>query len=87
MLESTHPYDIVDEAGKAVEKTTSWMLECQIPAKKILSDLFQEQTDTAGLPKILKFSDAVIAGCLVGCAVNSFLVSGAFNPETELSLP
>jgi len=87
LLESTHPYDIVDEAGKAVEKTTSWMLECQIPAKKILSDLFQEQTDTAGLPKILKFSDAVIAGCLVGCALNSFLVSGAFNPETELSLP
>jgi hypothetical protein len=63
------------------------MLECQIPAKKILCDLFQERTDTSGLPKILKSSDAVIAGCLVGCAVNSILLSGAFNSETELSSP
>ena len=87
LLESMHPYDVVDETGKAVEKTISWMLECQIPAKKILCDLFQERTDTSGLPKILKSSDAVIAGCLVGCAANSFLVSGAFNSETELSSP
>ncbi|MFM8717588.1 MAG: hypothetical protein ACKOF3_12530, partial [Spartobacteria bacterium] len=87
LLESVHPYDVVDETGHAVEKTISWMLECQIPAKKILCDLVQERTDTSGLPKILKSPDAVIAGCLVGCAVNSFLAGEAFKTEIELSLP
>jgi DNA (cytosine-5)-methyltransferase 1 len=87
LCDGTHPYAIVDETGKAVEKAISWVLESQIPSKKILCDLFQERTDTSGLPKILKVSDAVIAGCWVGCALNSLLASHAFNPEAELSTP
>jgi DNA (cytosine-5)-methyltransferase 1 len=87
LCDGVHPYAIVDETGKAVEMTISWILERQIPAKKILCDLFQERSDTPGLPKILKVCDAVIAGCWVGCALNSLLASRAFNPETELSTP
>jgi DNA (cytosine-5)-methyltransferase 1 len=87
LCDGTHPYAIVDEIGKAVEKTIAWLVESQIPAKKILCDLFQERADTSGLPKILKVSEAVIAGCWVGCAANSFLASGDFNPESKLSMP
>jgi hypothetical protein len=83
----THPYDIVDEAGRTVEKAIFWIREHQIPAKKILCDLFQERADTSGLPKILKVSEAVIAGCRVGCAANAILASPHFNQTDEFSAP
>jgi DNA (cytosine-5)-methyltransferase 1 len=85
--DGTHPYDLVDEAGKAVENAISWLCEHHIPSKKILCDLFQEPADTSGLPKILKVSDAVIAGCWVGCAANAILASPLFNPVGEFSAP
>lgn len=81
-----HPYSIVDETGKAVEMAVRWIHDRQIPAKKILCDLFQERADTSGLPKILKVAEAVIAGCRVGCAANRFLGSPVFNPAGELSV-
>jgi DNA (cytosine-5)-methyltransferase 1 len=85
--DGTHPYDLVDEAGKAVEKAICWIRDHQIPSKKILCDLFLGHADTSGLPKILKVSDAVIAGCRVGCAANAILASPLFNPNSEFSAP
>jgi DNA (cytosine-5)-methyltransferase 1 len=85
--DGTHPYDLVDEVGKAVEKVISWIRERQIPAKKILCDLFQDRADTSGLPKILKVSEAVIAGCLIGCAANTVLAGSHFNHAEEFSAP
>ena len=85
--DGTHPYDLVDESGKAVAKAISWLREHQIPAKKILCDLFQDRADTSGLPKILKVSEAVIAGCLIGCAANAILADAHFNHAVETSAP
>lgn len=87
LQDGMHPYDIVDEAGRTVEKAIFWIREHKIPARKILCDLFQGQADTSGLPKILKASEAVIAGCRVGCDANAILAGPHFNHADGFSAP
>jgi hypothetical protein len=78
-----HPYEIVDEIGNIAEKTIQWLAETAIPSKAILCDLLQDRSAAPGLPKLLKVSDAVLAGCLVGCAWNRRLAEVDFNLAPE----
>ena len=78
-----HPYEIVDEIGNIAEKTIQWLAETAIPSKAILCDLLQDRSAAPGLPKLLKVSDAVLAGCLVGCAWNRRLADVDFNLEPD----
>jgi DNA (cytosine-5)-methyltransferase 1 len=78
-----HPYEIVDRIGETVTAILQSIERNKIPAKRIVSDILEPNTDRVGLPKVLRNSEGVLAGMLVGCACNRMLSS----PEFERALP
>lgn len=77
-----HPYDVVDIIGQATEDVINILMECENMSEQIVKDILSENSITVGADKIIKHSNAALAGFLVGSSVNSLFDKTSFNKNT-----
>jgi DNA (cytosine-5)-methyltransferase 1 len=78
-----HPYDVVDIIGQATEDVINILMECENMSEQIVKDILSENSITVGADKIIKHSNAALAGFLVGSSVNSLFDKTSFNKNTS----
>lgn len=74
-----HPYDVVDIIGQATEDVINILMEFENMSTQIVKDILSENLITVGADKIIKHSNAALAGFLVGTSVNNLFEKSSFN--------
>lgn len=74
-----HPYDIVDVIGQATEEVIAVLERNNSTSTQIVGDILDQQGSPQGTDKLLKHSDAVLAGLIVGSSANVSFKKNAFN--------
>lgn len=83
---SCHPYEVVDAIGVAAEIAIGALSAHSDETRTIISAMMEELGSPKGTDKLVKHSSAVLAGFLIGTAVNECLRSAAFNGLNEVRL-
>lgn len=73
------PYNIVDVLGEATEKIIPVLAEDLHLSKAVLDSVLHQHRLSLGFGKILKHSDAVLAGLLVSSSANTLFRAKSFN--------
>lgn len=73
------PYNIVDVLGEATEKVISLLAEDLQLSTAVLESVLYQHRFTLGYQKVLKHSDAVLAGFLVSTSANALFQAKKFN--------
>lgn len=74
-----HPYDLVDAIGRAAEEIIAILAATEGVAARVIAEVLMMYDTSVGSAKVLKYSDAVLAGLLVGAASNALLTGKVFN--------
>lgn len=74
-----HPYDVVDVIGQATEEVINMLSASEDVSKRIVAEILTAQGNPLGTDKVLKHSEAVLAGLLIGSSANGLFQSKAFN--------
>lgn len=77
-----HPYNIVDALGQATEEIISLLSKCNCESGSVVTKILEDMGFPPGSDKVLKYSDAVLAGLLVGTFANLRFCDPSFsNPK------
>ncbi len=74
-----HPYDVVDVIGQATEEIIAALSGNEDVSAQIVAEILANQGNPLGTDKVLKHSEAVLAGLLVGTSANLLFQSKGFK--------
>lgn len=78
-----HPHDIVDVIGQATEEILAVLTAREGISFQIVGEILAKNENPLGITKVLKHSDAVLAGLIVGSAANVFFQKKSFNQNKK----
>jgi len=73
-----HPYDVVDVLGQATEETIGLLANHKGISERVVAAILEDMGFPQGSDKVLKYSEAVLAGLLVGTFANQRFSSPSF---------